>query len=73
LVSLQPHHDGVRLIVEDDGTGYDLQEARVRGQGLQNIEARANQLAAKLDIHSETGHGTRIVLDIPAEHTDASL
>jgi PAS domain S-box-containing protein len=72
LVSLQPHHDGVRLIVEDDGTGYDLQEARVRGQGLQNIEARADQLAAKLHIHSGTGHGTRIVLDIPAGHTDAA-
>jgi PAS domain S-box-containing protein len=72
LVSLQPHHDGVRLIVEDDGSGFDLQAARARGQGLRNIEARADQLAAKLDIHSGTGRGTRIVLDIPAEHTDAA-
>jgi PAS domain S-box-containing protein len=73
LVSLQPYHDGVRLVVEDDGAGFDLQEARVRGQGLQNIEARAGQLAAKLHIRSGTGDGTRIVLDIPAEHTDATL
>jgi PAS domain S-box-containing protein len=73
LVSLQPYRDGVRLVVEDDGAGFDPQEARIRGQGLQNIEARADQLAAKLDIRSGTGHGTRIVLDIPAGHTDAAL
>jgi hypothetical protein len=72
LVSLQPYHDGVRLIVEDNGAGFDLQEARVRGQGLRNIEARAAQLAANLYIHFPNGHGTRIVLDIPAEHTDAA-
>ena len=72
LVSLQPYRDGVRLVVEDDGAGFDAQVARVRGQGLRNIEARADQLAAKLHIRSGTGHGTRIVLDIPAGHTDAA-
>lgn len=72
LISLQPYRDGVRLVVEDDGAGFDLQEARLRGRGLRNIEARADQLAAKLHIRSGTGHGTRIVLDIPAEHTDAA-
>ena len=73
FVSLQPYRDGVRLIVEDDGSGFILEAVRARGQGLRNIEARAGQLAAKLHIRSGAGYGTRIVLDIPASHADAAV
>jgi signal transduction histidine kinase len=64
-VSLHGHGSGVRLSIEDDGVGFDVEQARTRGQGLRNIAMRAQQLGARLDIRSIPKHGTQIVLDIP--------
>jgi signal transduction histidine kinase len=64
-VSLRVHKHGVRVVVEDDGDGFERQDARGDGQGLQNMAARASQLNARLDIQSSPGAGTRITLDIP--------
>jgi PAS domain S-box-containing protein len=67
LVSLQPHQGGVRVVVEDDGDGFDPQRAGLFGQGLRNMEARASHLGAHIDISSSSGSGTRITLEIPAK------
>jgi signal transduction histidine kinase len=64
-VSLHGHGSGVRLSIEDDGVGFDVEQARMRGQGLRNIAMRAQQLGGRLDIRSIPKHGTQIVLDIP--------
>jgi PAS domain S-box-containing protein len=66
LVSLQSNRDGVRVVVEDDGHGFDRDRAGSDGQGLRNMAARASQLNAHLKIHSSPGGGTRITLEIPA-------
>jgi len=65
LVSLRPHPEGVRLVVADDGVGFDTRNPTSSGQGLRNIEARARQLAARLEVRSGTARGTRIIVDIP--------
>jgi PAS domain S-box-containing protein len=65
LVSLQSYRDGVRVVVEDDGNGFDQQRAHPGGQGLRNMAARTSQLNGHLDIRSSPGTGTRITLDIP--------
>ena len=49
------------LLVHDNGRGFDPRLAP-RGHGLDNIQARANRLAARLSCQSEPGQGTRIVL-----------
>ena len=69
VVSLQTHDGSVRLQVEDDGVGFEVQAADRRGHGLRNIEARAVTMRAQLQIESERGRGTRVVLHVPREST----
>lgn len=57
--------DALRLIVRDDGAGFDP-AAATRGRGLDNLAARARALGAALAIESAPGRGAAIVLDLPA-------
>ncbi|MBC7927867.1 MAG: sensor histidine kinase [Bryobacteraceae bacterium] len=57
----------VTLIVEDDGCGFNPEEALGPHQGhfgLQGMRERANRLGGKLTIASEPGKGTRIVIRV---------
>ncbi len=53
------------LLVHDNGRGFDPQLA-VRGHGLDNIQARANRLGARLSWQNDSGRGTRLVLTFNA-------
>ncbi|WP_437918516.1 tetratricopeptide repeat-containing sensor histidine kinase [Sphingobacterium sp. LRF_L2] len=53
-------HNGV-LSIKDDGNGFDLQNVR-RGNGLDNIEARAHEIDAKVNVVSNFGGGTLFVI-----------
>jgi signal transduction histidine kinase len=53
------------LEVEDDGKGFDLDQARGRGQGLANLEARARALGGRLEIESAAGDGTTVRILVP--------
>ena len=64
-LSLQGCGGSIRLKVEDDGIGFDSQDAMGRGHGLQNICMRVRTLGGHVQIESAPGHGTRIVADIP--------
>ncbi|MFM9983623.1 MAG: ATP-binding protein [Flavobacteriales bacterium] len=59
--------------VEDDGVGFDLKSVRTDtapkgGNGIPNMQKRAMELDAALDIQSSQGQGTRITLRIPLGH-----
>ncbi len=71
-VSLQMKDGAVRLMVEDSGVGFDAQTLKVRGQGLRNIASRVQKLGAHLQVVSEPGRGTRIIVDIPKEPSHAA-
>lgn len=64
-LSLQRYGKSIRLTVEDNGMGFDNQDAMGRGHGLQNIRMRVRKLDGHVRIESAPGHGTRIVADIP--------
>jgi signal transduction histidine kinase len=66
-LSLQLRDQVVRLIVEDDGVGFDAAGNQRSGHGLNNMEARARRMGGRLEVVSGPGHGTRIVLDFPQE------
>jgi two-component system sensor histidine kinase UhpB len=58
--------------VEDDGKGFDLEQAGMRGPtekglGLATMEERAWMLGGSLDISSQGGRGTRIEFTIPVD------
>jgi signal transduction histidine kinase len=57
----------LRLVVEDDGSGFQAPAADASGHGLRNMAARARRLNGQLTIVSQPGHGTRVVFDLPKE------
>ncbi|HJU05570.1 MAG TPA: PAS domain S-box protein [Nitrospiraceae bacterium] len=70
-VSFRRNHESLRLLVEDDGIGFDVNEAS-NGCGLRNMRARAQKLGAQLRVVSSREHGTRIIVDIPRDDAPRS-
>lgn len=56
--------DAARLIISDDGCGFDPDKAH-RGRGLNNIAERARTLGATSEITSSFGKGTRTTMVFP--------
>jgi signal transduction histidine kinase len=58
----------VLLVIEDNGVGFDPGEASVKGQGfgLLGMQERAALVGATLQIESETGRGTTILVRMAA-------
>ena len=66
-VELAEGPDGLELVVQDDGPGFDVQTARARGGvGLCTMAERAAALGATLSIHSAPGSGTCVRVRVPA-------
>lgn len=69
LVRLAPSDDGVRLVVTDDGQGFDedsLDGAEDRhSYGLVGIRERAELIGASLTITSRPGTGTTVEVIVP--------
>jgi len=64
------HHNGlVSLAVFDDGKGFAVATAPPAGLGLLGMRERLELLGGRLDITSEPGHGTQLVVYIPTENT----
>ena len=59
-VSLRTGPAGFELHVRDDGKGFDPSIARGEGNGLGNMEARAERLGATWTITSVPGRGTEV-------------
>jgi len=58
--------DGVRLIVEDDGCGFDPHGASLaNGFGLMSMKERAESIGGLLSLKSAPAHGTRIEVSVP--------
>ncbi len=54
----------VRLVVGDDGVGFD-DSARGRGLGLDGMNERARIHGVKIDVRSQPGVGTRVDIVVP--------
>ena len=73
LTDTGPDAHRLSLVVQDTGTGTTdaaLQRGRQAGVGLRNVERRlACQYgaAASLTIHTESGQGTTVTIDLPVE------
>ncbi len=61
--------DRIRLVVEDDGAGFDLDVTRrsSRRLGLTSMTERAAALGGTLGIDTAPGVGTRIVVEVPGD------
>jgi PAS domain S-box-containing protein len=64
--------DNLQLVVEDEGAGFDVQEARQKGGlGLISMHERINLINGKFNIESAPGMGTRITAIVPGVFDDA--
>ena len=63
-VSLRREGAEAVLEVADDGTGFDPADAEGGGQGLGNLQRRADSLGALLEIESD-GEGTSVRITVP--------
>ncbi len=69
-ISLSRHHKNIRVVVEDDGVGFDpraleSRPAADRGFGLFNIRERLAHIGGQLAIDSQPGQGARLTLITP--------
>jgi signal transduction histidine kinase len=60
-ISCAQHGQGVRLIIEDDGVGFDT-AAPALGLGLTAMRERAERIGARLTVASTAG-GTRVLVE----------
>jgi ligand-binding sensor domain-containing protein/two-component sensor histidine kinase len=58
------HQQMMRLEIIDDGCGFDTSQ-EYPGNGLNNMQARAQQLHGNVIVHSQPGSGTSVILDVP--------
>jgi two-component system nitrate/nitrite sensor histidine kinase NarX len=61
--------DGLMVVIEDDGRGFDPTEARVQrdgGFGLQTMRERIELVGGSLRVESSPNEGTRIIAIVPA-------
>lgn len=60
------HDNELVMTIEDNGKGFDTQ-SRNPGIGLQNIRARTESLNGTLEISSQPGRGTNMMIKIPVD------
>ncbi|QGM47054.1 sensor histidine kinase [Methylocystis heyeri] len=64
-VELSQQAGGLRLVVADDGAGFDSSRLPGGHFGLAGMKERAQSLGGRLEIISAPGEGTRVVFEAP--------
>jgi signal transduction histidine kinase len=65
LVQLFREGNRVNITVEDNGKGFDIEDLKkTKGAGWANIRSRIDYLKGKLDLHSDSGLGTSVNIEI---------
>ncbi|PHS64887.1 MAG: hypothetical protein COB12_07370 [Flavobacterium sp.] len=65
-ISITQHEDSLSIIVEDNGVGFDVKKSINKdGMGLSSIEKRIEHLEGSMEVDSNIGKGTNILIDIP--------
>ncbi len=67
-LSLRLDVDGIRLIIRDDGKGFDTTQTR-NGVGLRNITSRAELFGGKVSIESAPGKGCELSVLFPINYS----
>ena len=74
-VTLTRERAHLRLVVEDDGRGFDASRLASlapdqRGLGLREIAERARMMRGRAVIQSRPGQGTRVTVEVPTSRTE---
>lgn len=71
-MKFEQHNGNLNIEILDDGIGFDLSQVeyladRQRGLGLAGMQERVGLLGGHIQILSNPGHGTQVVIDVPTE------
>jgi signal transduction histidine kinase len=65
IVQMSKTNNILSITVEDDGKGFDTTMLNLsKGIGWENIKNRVDFLKGKLDINSQTGKGTSVLIEV---------
>jgi len=62
-LSIESHGTRVRLVITDNGTGFDAIHRHKDGYGLNNMASRAKKLGGQLRVHSQRHVGTQVLVE----------
>ena len=70
-LALHSDADSVRIEIDDDGVGFDLEEVLQKGRrGLRGMRERVELLGGRMEIDSRPGAGARFVIELPRDQED---
>jgi signal transduction histidine kinase len=73
-VRIEARGDIVELTIADNGVGFDQSRPRSPGhQGLVNMSARAASIGGSLEVRSDSGAGTRIIVSAPRREPSSGV
>ena len=73
-VELRGTADDVQLTVRDLGAGFDVEKAkRCHGLGLLSMQERVHLARGRLEIESQPGFGTQVVVTVPVPASKGQL
>lgn len=71
-VLIRKQHGRLQIQIHDNGIGFESEQAQADltnpatgGNGLKNMKSRADEMGALLEIRSEPGNGSTILLSVP--------
>lgn len=66
-ISTRRKEDGVEIIIQDDGQGFDPDQLEEEGVGMKNVRARLETMCGgTVDVESAPGEGTRVKIYLPS-------
>jgi NarL family two-component system sensor histidine kinase LiaS len=65
-LSLIYNGDSIQLSISDNGCGFDM-HSKSHGMGLRSIHERISSVHGTIQIQSAPGHGTRLLVQVPAK------
>jgi signal transduction histidine kinase len=66
-VTVREMDDVIRVMVEDQGKGFDM-NLQTQGVGLFSMDERARSVGGELTISTSPDKGTKVILEIPIAH-----
>ncbi len=64
-VQLVRYTDHINITIEDDGQGFEAGRENMAGNGLSNMQSRVKNHNGTIDIDSQPGMGTTIIIELP--------
>jgi signal transduction histidine kinase len=63
-VTIEQKNDNMKIVIADNGQGFDMSNSHPNGYGMRNIRKRCEDIGAHLEITSRINEGTKIAIEL---------